>query len=374
MSMIFKSILTGVVSTVSAAGVVWFGTSPDATNAHPHGPVASQNADDRVDTRGTGSDSASARVKVMAADSDTQAGAGKAQAGDEEPKRRWIDRYIKRDDAELDMPEITIRDDNPTYMKERESRLQGKVDAEGLAEAKRQARQKPARDAETYDAETDDAETDDAGPQKEARREIRRVIIKGGDAESREMMEEFDVEAEMDSAGSGKVRKRIVIRTSDDLGLDAGELDGDALDTLVNRLLRDAEIADISADLPEKGMLQSRGLRAYEKADPARLLATTGAIEDANLRDQALYAVSTYALRFDDFGTATEAVSRMGDEALRDTATSKVAIRHGEIGELDRAMEVIGTLENEELRDIIRVQLVETLTTPLEERGKRVGY
>ena len=359
MSMVFKSILTGVVSTVSAAGVVWFGTSPADTHEHPHGPVVTQNADDRVDTRGTGSDTASATVKVASGPD------AKAQASDEEPKRRWIDRYIKRDGAEDDMgaemPEITVRDDNPTYMKERESRLQGSMDAQGLAEAKRQARQKPARDVEAEGAEAGDAEPE------ETRKETRRVIIKGGDAESREMLKELDVDAEMDSAESGKVRKRIVIRTSDDLGLEEGVIESDALDALVNRLLRDAEMSGVTKT-------ESEGLRAYEKADPARLLATTEAIGDANLRDQALYAVSTYALRFDDFETAAEAVSRMGDEALRDTATSKVAIRHGEIGELDRAMEVIGTLGNEELRDIIRVQLVETLTTPLEERAKRVGY
>jgi|GEM_PF-4283822 len=378
--MIFKSILTGLVSTVSAAGVVWFGTAPE-TGGHPHGPDA------KIETPRGESPGVQARTLVVEKGEPPK----KAQSGevkDEQPDRRWIDRYINRKDTprDMDVAEIEVVDDMPEYLKERESEMEGRLNAQQLDAARRDLAAKRAADAAERNAKRAEAKRAEA-----KRAEAKRVEAERAESEAKSAREEAvgkDVRVTVrEDADEGfkmrwkersdkddkMVERRVIIRMSDDDDVDImsiddeSVMDGRDLDELIARMIAKVELPGVAGGSQEQ-------MRAYEKADPVRLLATTEAIDDRNLRDQALYAVSTYALRFDDFDTADEAVSRMGDDNLRDTAMSKVAIRYGEIGEIDTAMEVIGSLENKELQDIIRVQLVEVLTTPLEDRNKRPDY
>ena len=125
----------------------------------------------------------------------------------------------------------------------------------------------------------------------------------------------------------------------------------------------DSEMRDLFTAMPGD-------LRWYRKAKPEELLDAAENIEDEDLRDQALFAILTYSLRFDDFDAARSAIEEMQDGTLSDNAQGRLAIRYAETGEIETALDAIGELEDEELRDIIRVQMIETLTAPVSERAR----
>ena len=116
------------------------------------------------------------------------------------------------------------------------------------------------------------------------------------------------------------------------------------------------------------------GMRAFEKTEPTRLLVATDTIDDRDLRDQALFSVVTYALRFDQFDVASEALDRMEGSELANTARFKIAVRKGEVGNVDGALEEIAAIDDKAFRDIYRMRLVEILATPIEERKSLPDY
>ena len=395
-----KSLTTAALSTALAGGVVWFGFAPEAAEAesdHPH------------------------RIDAPDAPEKAKPEGRKVESSGERREDSTVDRRAAPTDKDSDTSRIAVREEKRANWKRSETATESDRDAyttimEMTGETVEDV-EKTVGDlldeAEELVAELDEIEVD-AGAvevpdldelQAEIDAEIARAMPDASDEEVETTVEVFVEDGETIVRRTERRTQggqTTITRTEEVISdAEAREMADKAEATETRRKYAEIpapvhveagdkprsksgmgsdmpRVAPSGADGADMASLDLPGpdtpLRTYVKAAPSELLETTETIGDDDLRDQALYAVTTYALRFDEFSTAREAVSRIESTELADTAMSKIAVRHGELGDIGKALDVIEGLENEELRDIIRVRLVETLTTPLEMRERIPGY
>jgi|GEM_PF-3986963 len=95
-----------------------------------------------------------------------------------------------------------------------------------------------------------------------------------------------------------------------------------------------------------------------------RVMAETLKISVPDLRDRAYLDIVSYALKNEDFRAASNALQKIEQVELRDTARNRIAITHALNNDADRAFAIIEELEVDALRDVIRLQVIEALITP----------
>lgn len=346
--MILKTLVASAISMATAAGVVWFGTAPtNDASEHPHTtPHVKQDVKSELEERRV--EMSSERVEETLVDrrADAPPAAGtRADSAQDKPSVRWIDQYIRRSKDKAEGDPLEKDSDTPAP---------DKVDTE--------RRHAEARD----EARVRIAVKDDMPPTMQRKMELtERLDELSRKSDARKVLEE-DYEIETEDGKRRIVKKRYVI-------------DGDDLESSDMRRRSDQMFEDLLGNLRESAdrdvvldgkMLEGKNIpedmRVFEKPKPEALLDAVDAIESEGLKDQALYSITLYALRHDRFEEADAAVKRIAADDLRGTAISRVAIRLAETGKVDAALEAIEAIEDEELRDIVRVQMIEAVTRPLE--------
>ncbi len=84
-------------------------------------------------------------------------------------------------------------------------------------------------------------------------------------------------------------------------------------------------------------------------------------IEQIDLRDRAYLDLSDYATSKGLFGQAERAALKINQVELRDTARSRIAMGLARYGKSDEAFALIEAVEVSELRDVMRLQVIEAL-------------
>lgn len=100
--------------------------------------------------------------------------------------------------------------------------------------------------------------------------------------------------------------------------------------------------------------------------DPAQqrinaVFAEAEKIGQSDLRDRAYLDLTDYATSKGMFGEAEKAALKIQQVELRDTARSRIAMGLARFGKSDEAFELIEEVEIEELRDVMRLQVIEAL-------------
>ena len=361
--MILKSLTATAVSMAAAAGAVWMGTAP--ADAHPHKtlkPTETKEVSDSkqvVDTMvKKKSASAESRV-VVTAEAESQGTRDlptkptKRQTDDGD--RRWLDKYLeaeakpekpmsdkpKTEKAKptytLDPSDVTERDDNPEAMRDMEKRFED------------MAKEKLKKDGKTVIEEDVDVNIEI----RDGETRIERIRKTGSDERREKIVLPYEMSAA--HADTTMARLRAGEKVANVIPKHLMEMPGKPMEPVP---------FDIDIEMPTA----NAPLRTFTKAEPGKLLEATKLIQDNELRDQALFSIVTYSLRFDDFDSADTALGKIDDDTLASNARARVAIRQAELGDIGTALKTIESIDDEELQDIIRVQMIETLTTPLEKR------
>ena len=94
------------------------------------------------------------------------------------------------------------------------------------------------------------------------------------------------------------------------------------------------------------------------------VLAQTEMIGTQELKDQAYLDIVDYAARHRDYDTALTVLGNIKQTELRDTARARTAIAIAKDGDAARAFGIIDTVEIDQLRDVMRLQVIEALIVP----------
>ncbi len=92
-----------------------------------------------------------------------------------------------------------------------------------------------------------------------------------------------------------------------------------------------------------------------------RIMAQAERIGSIDLQDQAYLSAVEFALTNDDFRGAGSAMEALSQPQLRDTARSKIAVKYARTGKTDAAFKVIDQVEIDDLRDFMRLQVIEAV-------------
>ena len=88
------------------------------------------------------------------------------------------------------------------------------------------------------------------------------------------------------------------------------------------------------------------------------------AIEKSELRDQAYFEITEFALSEGRFDSARLAHDMIEQDELSYTAKSRIAVAYAQNGQPTNAFKVIGEVDEAELRDFMRLQVIEALIAP----------
>ncbi len=147
-----------------------------------------------------------------------------------------------------------------------------------------------------------------------------------------------------------------------------------------------AKMEDVheASEMPDKVMAEDKSgkvkklvkARAHKSTDTDHqmandttpLLATVmkeaAAIEKPELRDQAYFEITEFALSEGRYDSARLAHDMIKQDELSYTAKSRIAVAYAQNGQPTKAFKVIGEVDEAELRDFMRLQVIEALIAP----------
>lgn len=96
--------------------------------------------------------------------------------------------------------------------------------------------------------------------------------------------------------------------------------------------------------------------------DLNRIMTQAARMDSPDLRDQAHLSAVEFALNSGNFDGASRAMEMLSQPQLRDTARSKIAVKYARSGQTDMAFEIIDAVEIDDLRDFMRLQVIEVIT------------
>lgn len=102
--------------------------------------------------------------------------------------------------------------------------------------------------------------------------------------------------------------------------------------------------------------------RSIAQTDFSRIIEQADRMASVDLRDQAYLSATEFALSNDNYAGADEAMANLSQPQLRDTARSKIAVKYAQSGETEAAFQVIDQVEIDDLRDFMRLQVIEAIT------------
>lgn len=412
--MIVKSIIAGTVMSLLAGGVVYFGTEVEAANSyetristegasddistkisddvlvgaeenHPHDTPDDDKYESSTDIPSVNTPSGSiisAKAPTVSQASDSK----KAEVKDE-PKKSWLDKYLKTEKTKSEDKKPEDLETKPT---ETEAAL-GHSDSdtasyiiedntEALTES--QIETAEAEGFEERVMETDNIWVEDGEENKKiiikevVKSDGAIVISEGPDAETKnievKVIQNEDgqttIETETIDMGDGKIMKivkktiksetresdenndmRIRVFTSKDGagGLTAEDIRGlrEGDDISLHKLHKDTKTKNIS------------GTVKIVMAQAAR-------IEMPELRDRAYLDIVSYGLDHGDYDVAARAMKEIEQVELRDTARNRMAVAYAKHGNAEEAFAILDSLEVDALRDVMRLQVIEAMIAP----------
>ena len=93
------------------------------------------------------------------------------------------------------------------------------------------------------------------------------------------------------------------------------------------------------------------------------LIEQASRIEIVDARDDAYFNILIFALSENRHTVAGEVLEKLSTPELRDTARQRVGISHAQAGRMEDAFAVIDTIEIEELKDPIRLEIIRSATS-----------
>ena len=94
------------------------------------------------------------------------------------------------------------------------------------------------------------------------------------------------------------------------------------------------------------------------------VMAQAEQIKQKELRDRAYLDIVDYSVSENIFSAAKIAMTEINQAELRDTARSRIAIAYAQLGDPASAFALIDAVEVDELRDVMRLQVIEALIVP----------
>lgn len=446
--MIAKSIIAGTVMSLMAGGVVYFGTEVEASNAfetrvetadsksadsksdvkaeisddvmvggednHPHeSKIAVAETESSIDVpsvkTASGKTIEAKALEVSSAAADEKAAVEtamtQAEVTADEPKKRWLDKYLKSEKSGTETVEDTADDVTKDAELEAEgdtNTAQDLMDSMGLtkdaasdsdtasyiikeSEAPLTEEQIETAEAEGFEErvmETENIWTEDGSENKNiiikevVKSDGAIVITEGPDGATKtidvKVIQNEDgqttIETETIDMGDGKIMKivkktvksdtdqsdddndmRIRVFTSKDGkgGLSAEDIRNmqNSEDVSIHKLMKQAKAKNISGTV-------------------SVVMAQAAKIEMPELRDRAYLDIVSYGLEHGDYDVAARAMKEIEQVELRDTARNRMAVAYAKDGNADEAFNILDDLEVDALRDVMRLQVIEAMIAP----------
>lgn len=329
--MIIKTMLLGLISAGAAGSVMYFGTLPN--ELEPVAPKTEETVKPLPSLRDSIQDKRVERGPVVDVDTpatpkrtlrDIIAGDRAAPpAKDPTPsqdatERKWLDKYLPGKNRDSD-----------DAAKKAESQIATKSDEEAQAEANTQA------EAPVKVERTDTLQTPAPKPSQSA-------------------------DADDDAVQYFKIENGVLV-----------EVDGVVTTDSIEML----ELPKVGPKLRPITVPDRPSLRDVlsDRTDPAArdqnsvittVMKQAASISKPELRDQAYFEIVDYALMQNDFTAAEEALSNIVQEDINYTAKSRIAVAFAQRGMAGMAFATIDSVDDAELRDFMRLQVIQALVSP----------
>jgi len=413
--MLGKSIIAGTVLTLMAGGVVYFGTDVSAENTTKTKTVTKPTVSETIEetssavkeTLKTAKTTAGKTIRAKKLTIKTAEtpevidndGPNKTDKNKEvKTQKKWLDQYLKSEkpktkanprkiktkevtswepSAKEQMKRMKIqpkasygsgngasRKETGTYMVEGENVEIDILSKEDIEEAEEKGFKKRLSETENIWIEKSDS--------KKTERKMLHDIIKKDRAEKEVEVDiianeegETKIETETIDMGDGKVMKIVKKMVKSETGHDKDHK------KMRIKIITDEEGhngVDIKGDTHSREMgLDSIG-KVKVKKDISKtvklIMAETKKIEMSELRDRAYLDLVTYALNNCSYGTANEALSKIQQVELRDTARNRIAVAYAKDGDAEKAFKILEDIEVDAVRDVMRLQVIEAMIAP----------
>lgn len=323
--MIIKTMLLGLISAGAAGSVMYFGTLPsDATDdLEPVAPKTNETVKRLPSVRDPIQDKRVQRGPAVESDvapkrtlREVIAGnrAASPQSGDMPPQdateRKWLDKYLPGKNRDSDEGDT-----------EDERQTESDVKAEGEMPAK--------------------VELDDAPQTPETK------TPESADADNK-AVQYFKIE-------NGVLVEVDGVVTTDSVEMFETPVVGPKLKSVT--VPEGSSLRDVLKDRP-----------LAEPRDQNSVIMTVmkqaASISKPELRDQAYFEIVDYALTQNDFSAAEDALSNIAQEDINYTAKSRIAVAFAQRGMAGMAFATIDSVQDIELRDFMRLQVIQALVSP----------
>ncbi|MEP3889690.1 MAG: hypothetical protein ABJN69_04435 [Hellea sp.] len=382
--MIVKSVIAGTVLSLMAGGVVYFGTEVDAgeltdkvtTKAadikadisdkvmaggkdHPHEvkietpkEKTSVNTPSVKTPSGKLIEAKKPTVRFSSSSEEKTEDSPQNEAlnpAETKPQKKWLNRYLKRDTAEVDASDVEIAEVSLPKTNVKTETVTTKTVVTEEIETKASSEGSSASDTGTFIVKDSSIDED-----------VDVKIINSDDGNS-------TIETETIDMGDGKIVKiikktiktdsmadetgdmRIKVFTSKDGkgGLTTEDIEAikSGNNVSIHKLLKEVKANDISKTVKV----------VMEQAEKIKM---------PELRDRAYLDLVSYGLEHSDYGVASKALKKIEQVELRDTARNRIAVTYAKDGDAEKAFAILDDLEVEALRDVMRLQVIEAMIAP----------
>ena len=138
-------------------------------------------------------------------------------------------------------------------------------------------------------------------------------------------------------------------------------------ETLRTAEIVDAPVVDVPVIEDKPSFRFTRDITTMaEDASPliSTVMREAAEIKRSELRDQAYFEITEYALSEGRFESARMAHDMIEQEELSYTAKSRIAVAYAQKGQPTKAFKTIAEVDEAELRDFMRLQVIEALIAP----------
>ncbi len=364
--MLGKTLILGLISAGAAGAIVYYGTAPqgsEASESHPHFAENSEKSsaetsarksispklptirkadmdDGRQDLEGElPDDSAKKADSKSVADADEMDGI-ETEAKDAPKKQtRWLDQYLKKnqgDDANDEDKDIRVElNQDPELAASKQGGADSATNSYTVNE------EAAINDIEPESMPTVKESASVTDPRIFRIENGKLVEVGSADPEDNAQMEEAQRTSDMHDA-----------MVADD-------------DKSADRKMGQNETS--KSEKP-RNYVRSEGDITTMANDSTPLLSTVmseaAEINKSELRDQAYFEITEYALSEGRFDSARLAHDMIEQDELSYTAKSRIAVAYAQSGKPTKAFKVISEVNEPELRDFMRLQVIEALVAP----------
>lgn len=125
-----------------------------------------------------------------------------------------------------------------------------------------------------------------------------------------------------------------------------------------------ADTPEAARTMPLVNTINTAGMANDSTPLLSTVMREAAEIKKSELRDQAYFEITEYALSEGRYDSARMAHDMIEQEELAYTAKSRIAVAFAQNGQPTKAFKVIGEVKEAELRDFMRLQVIEALIAP----------